>query len=136
MTGLVIDFYNRDLNKYASLDYDYHRIHILRDYASAMVGAKDEDDEKARQEFPNLVYHHDAEGYYVGFLPDTWDKESQLWVGSVEGLYKELQRISAYMIETKYDGEAKEILREFLEAFTEIEYNPEENYRHTYIVFH
>ncbi len=132
--GLNIDFYNKC--KTAFLGYSYYTIHVLREYACAMVGATDEEDDKAKEAFPNLVWHSDCEGYYVGFLPEEWSEESHLWVGSVEGLYKELQKISSNMIKNDYDGTAKEILQDFLKAFAEIEYNPEEGDRYTYIIFH
>jgi len=131
--GLDIDIYL--YNKNAQLDYGYHTIHILREYACKMIGATDEDDPKAKQEFPNLIWHSDAEGYYVGFLPEEWDLESHLWVGSVEGLYNELQRISADMIQTNYDGDAKRILSEILELFSKVEYTPDDS-RFTFIIFH
>ncbi len=132
--GLYIDFYLEEKN--AHIHYNYHTIHILREYACKMVGAKDEDDTLAKEQFPNLVWHSDAEGYYVGFLPDDWNSESHLWVGSAEGLWKELQRISAHMIETKYEGSAKEILSDLLRLFSEVGYNAEENGRYLYVVFH
>jgi len=138
--GLDIEFYLEE--KHASLDYSYHTIHILREYACKMVGAISEDDEKPKENFPNLVWHSDCEGYYVGFLPSDnpnnpeWSKDSQLWVGSVEGLYKELQKISTHMIANNFEGEAKKILSDFLRCFAEIGYDSEENGRYVYIVFH
>jgi hypothetical protein len=141
--GLDISFYNFNEDKHAHIGWSYHTIHILRIYACQMVGATDESDEKAKEAFPNLVWHSDAEGYYVGFLPsdvtgngwEPWPKESQLWVGSVEGLYKELQKVSSHMIANKYEGDAKEVLQRILQAFQEINYNPEETYRYAYIIF-
>jgi len=138
--GLDIEFYLE--GKHASLDYNYSTIHILREYACKMVGAENEEHEKAKEAFPNLVWHSDCEGYYVGFLPsdnpnnEEWFKDSQLWVGSVQGLYKELQKISAHMIANKFEDKAKEILSDFLQCFNEIGYDPEENGRYAYIVFH
>jgi hypothetical protein len=132
--GLDIDFYLD--NKNAHIHYNYHTIHILREYACKMVGAKDEDDPLAIEQFPNLVWHSDAEGYYVGFLSNDWTNDSHLWVGSVEGLYAELQRISAHMIQTKYEGDAKAILADILQLFAQVGYNQEENGRYAYIVFH
>ena len=135
--GLDITFYNLNNDLHSSLSYSYSTIHILRRYACDMIGAKDENSSKAMWEFPNLVWHCDAEGFYVGFLPDKpWNKGSQLWVGSVEGLYKELLRVQAHMLKNGYEGDAKKILMDFLKAFADIEYDPEENTRWIYIVFH
>jgi hypothetical protein len=129
-------------DKNAHIHFNYDGIHILRDYALKMVGANDEDSDLAREHFPNLIWHSDAEGYYVGFLPvdydqtDEWNKQSQLWVGSVEGLYKELQKISTHMIQTKYEGEAKQVLADLLSLFEQVGFDAEENGRYAYIVFH
>ena len=131
--GLDIYLYAND--KQSHIGWSYHTIHILRDYAAHMVGCKDEQDEKAIENFPNLNYHNDAEGYYVGFTPDDWNKDSQLWVGSVEGLYKELQKISVHMIQTDYEGTAKKVLKELLGLFVEVEYDQEENGANAYMRF-
>jgi hypothetical protein len=140
--GLDIVLYNHNKNKSAGLHWSYHTIHILRDYACTMIDAKDEDDKKAKQQFPNLVWHSDAEGYYVGFLPsdsesnpEEWNEDSQLWVGSVEGLYKELQRVSTHMIQNGYEGDAKEVLKKLLQLFADVEYEPEEDDRNMIITF-
>lgn len=143
--GLSIGFYNTNENKEAHLHYNYHGIHILRDYALSMIGIENgkEEDPKAREEFPNLIWHSDAEGYYVGFLPsdcdgsgyEPWNGQSQLWVGSVEGLYKELQKVQRHMLKNEYEGEAKGILLDFLKAFADIEYDPDENSRYTVVIF-
>lgn len=144
--GLDITFFNQNTNKEAGLHYNYHGIHILRDYALSMLGieAGKEDDPEARKEFPNLIWHNDAEGYYVGFLPvdcttsdgwHPWDEKSQLWVGSVEGLYKELIRVQAHMLKNEFKGDAREILEEFLTAFAKIDFDLEENVRYVGIIF-
>lgn len=130
--GLYITFYLE--GKQAHVTFSYGTIHILRMYACNMVGAKDEDDSLAIENFPNLVWHSDCEGYYVGFLPEEWDKKSQLWIGSVEGLYQELQKISVHMIANNFDGEAKEVLKRLLGLFNEVDFD-EENCGEAYIVF-
>jgi len=143
--GLDITFYNlNEKDQTYHIGWSYHTIHILRRYACNMVGAADEDSKEAKQNFPNLIWHSDAEGYYVGSLPsdyqgtflEEWNEQSQLWVGSVKGLYKELQKISTHMMANKYDGEAKEVLQRLLQAFQAIKYDPEESSRYAYIIFH
>lgn len=141
--GLSIDFYNLNEDKHAHLHYSYHGIHILRRYACDIVGAKDENSKEAIAEFPNLVYHSDAEGYYVGFLLsdcdgsswEEWSPKSQLWVGSVQGLYKELLKVQAHMLKNEFEGDAKKILMDFLKAFADMEYDSEDNIRDFIIVF-
>lgn len=141
--GLDFTFINQNNMKEASFHYSYSGIHVLRIYALQMIGlpanTENETDPKAIENFPNLVYHNDAEGYYVGSLPsdfnESWPKEAQLWVGSVKGLYKELQKINAHMLANSYDGAAKEILQSFFKAFQEIEYDPEENAQYVTIIF-
>jgi hypothetical protein len=146
--GLDITIYNlNEKDKSAHIGWSYSTIHILRRYACVMLGLPDnndsESDPKARAAFPNLVWHSDAEGYYVGSLPsdyhgndyEEWNERSRLWVGSVKGLYEELQKVSAHMIANKYEGEAKEVLQRLLQMFQDVNYNPEETYRYAYIIF-
>jgi len=132
---MVLDITLYANGKEAHIHFSYHTIHILRDYASQMVGGKDEDSEVARREFPNLVWHNDAEGYYVGWLPDDWKLEAHIHVGSVEGLYKELQRIATHMLQTKYEGNAKKILQYLLDLFVQVGYDVEENCGDAFIEF-
>ena len=141
--GLDFTFINEANMKEAHFHYSYSGIHILRRYALQMIGLPNdtnfETDPKAIENFPNLIYHNDAEGYYVGTLPsdfnESWSKESQLWVGSVKGLYRELQRINAHMLANNYEDDAKTILQSFFKAFQEIEYDPEENASDVFIIF-
>ena len=143
--GLDITFYNlNEKDQTHHIGWSYSTIHILRRYACSMVGATDEDSKEAKQNFPNLIWHSDAEGYYVGSLPsdyqgndwEEWNEQSQLWVGSVKGLYKELQKISTHMMANKYDGDAKEVLQRLLQGFQAIDYDIEESSRYAYIIFH
>jgi len=100
-----------------------------------MVGAEDENDMKAKEAFPNLVWHSDAEGYYVPVLPRDWTLDSHIWIGNLNGLYVELQKVSAHMIQADYEGEAKRILKEMLQLFANVAYNSEEPCRHAVMVF-
>lgn len=122
-------------NKRADVTWAYHVLHWLRSYALQMVGVEPdlamdkEDSPQAREHFPNLCYHYDGEGYYVGTLPsdhgESWPTEAQIAVGSVEGLYKELQKISAHMIQHDYSGDAERPLADLLRLFEEVEYDSE-----------
>lgn len=122
-------------NDQSHVHFSYHTIHILRDYAAQTIGEENEDSKKAQETFPNLIWHNDTEGFYVGWLPEDWPMESQIHVGSVEGLYKELQRISAHMIQTEYEGEAKRVLQALLKLFADLEYDLEENASDAFIQF-
>lgn len=141
--GLDYTFINETNMKQSHFHYNYSGIHILRKYALEMIGlpadTAKETDPKAIENFPNLIYHNDAEGYYVGTLPsdynESWPKEAQIEIGSVKGLYRELQRINAHMLANNFEGDAKEILQSFFKAFQEIEYDPEENARYVFIIF-
>jgi hypothetical protein len=135
--GLDIELYNTNNDKQASIHWSYSTIHVLRKYACTMINVTDERD--AKTVFPNLVWHDDCEGFYVGFLPnddnDEWTSDSQIWVGSVKGLYRELQKIATHMLQNNFEGEAKDILLRLLKMFTDVEYDPEESYRYAYIIF-
>jgi hypothetical protein len=128
-------FFNRYSGKQASFSYTTSAIHWLRLYAiHNILGLPRETDNETHKkvvaEFPNLCYHDDGEGYYVGITRkdcnEDWPLSAQIWVGSVKGLYQELQRVNAHMLAHNHEGGAKEILQSFFKAFEEIEFNPDE----------
>jgi hypothetical protein len=137
-------FINESNMKRASFTLNTSAIHWLRLYAiHNILGLPREIDNETHKtviaQFPNLCYHDDGEGYYVGITRTDFNKEwplnAQIWVGSVRGLYRELQRVNAHMLADNHQEGARDVLQEFFKAFQEIEYDPEENAQYVFIIF-
>jgi hypothetical protein len=142
--GTSFTFINEINMKRSHFSYGCSAIHSLRLYAiNDMLDLPRETDNethaKVVEQFPNLCYHDDGEGYYVGITRKDfnrdWPLDAQIWVGSVKGLYRELQRVNAHMLANNYEGDAKTVLQSFFKAFQEIEYDPEENEQYVVIFF-